>query len=160
MAQFLDKTAVAVSAGVTGNRDLITSPSLVRWVAEGKVFEGGQGCESTAVDASVVSATFDDQTPTFSLVSPQSGVYVIPIMLKLMLVGEGGALINYQVTFTKAATACATVLRVSGTAMHHTSNINKTYSTKPASTALYTVTSTALTVADYISLYKGAVIDN
>jgi hypothetical protein len=159
MAQFLNKSNVPVSASVTGKRDIITSPSLFRWVAEGKVFEAGQGCESTAVDSGVVSATLDETLPTFSLQSPSSGVYVVPLVLKLMMVADGGALTNWQVAFTKAAAACVTALSITGTAIHHKSNVNKAYNTSPASTCLYTPTVTALTVADYISLGKGEAID-
>ncbi len=155
MAQFLDRDSVAVSAGVTGNRDVITSPSVLRWVAEGKVFEGGLGCESTAVDCGVMSATLDETLPTFALFAPHSNLFVLPIMCKLMMTDDGDTLTNYQICFTKAAANCATALTESGTALHHVSNINKNYNNSSAAVPLYTPTVSALTVADYITLFKG-----
>jgi len=160
MAQFIDRGNVPVAARVTGNRDLITSPSVLRWVAEGKVFQAGQGCESTAVDCGVNSATIDETLPTFSLQAPPVGVFVVPLELKIMMTDDGDTLSNWQICFTKAATLCATTMKISGTAMHHVSNLNATFNNGAASVALYTPTVSALTVADYISIGKGhSVVD-
>ena len=69
MADFLDRLGAAVAARVNGQREIMTSPAILRWVREGKVYSGGQGLEATdilGVDAEA------DVTPSVVLASPAS----------------------------------------------------------------------------------------
>ncbi len=158
MADFKTRTNVAVSGGVTGNRDLITSPNLLRWLMEGKIFEAGMGAESTAINSS--DALLETE-PQVALQAPKNDTLVIPIQLRVAVVADGGALTNWQIAFTKAAANCATSLTLSGTACHHISNCNKYYNTLPEATALYgdKITASALVVGDYVSYHRGIAID-
>jgi hypothetical protein len=158
MADFKTRLNVPVSGGVTGNRDLITSPNLFRWLMEGKIFEAGMGGESTAIASS--DALLETE-PQITLQAPKNDTLIIPIQLRLAVVADGGALTNWQVAFTKAAASCATSLTLSGTACHHISNCNTAFLTSPEATALYgdKITSSALVVGDYVSYHYGAAID-
>ena len=156
---FKDRLNAPRSAAITGERDVITSPNLFKWLMQGKIFEAGYGLEDTAVDS---EATVADITATFSLQSPvASDLLIIPIILKLMQTDDGGALTVFQVSFTKPAALCATALTLTGTALTSKHNM---YRTNPPSkvqqaTALSTVTVSALIAADYISYHRGLVAD-
>lgn len=158
MAEFEDRNSVAQVARVTGAGDLITSPTLFRWAAEGKIFEAGYGLEDTAIDS---EAAIDDQAATFSLQAPAStSLLVIPLLLKLMLISSD-ALSIFQVLFTKPAGLCAASLVISsGAALTSKHSIYRTDAKQTAqqATAKSGVTVTALTAPDFISYHLGHVI--
>ena len=156
---YQDRSSVAQDARVTRKRDLVVSPNLLKWAAEGKIFEAGFGLEDTAP---LTAGILADTTVTFSLQAPASTtLIVVPILLKIALTDDGGALTNYQVCFTKPAGLCDTSLTLSGTAM---TSKHSLYRTNPAQTAqqattLYTVTASTLIAVDYVSYHRGHVID-
>ncbi len=158
MSDFQDKYSVQ-AARVTGNRDIVSVPTLWKWSAEGKVFEAGMGLEGSAAPA---IASIDVLYPVFSLQAPSStSLLVIPILLKVALMVDGNALTELSVTFTKPAGLCATSLTLSGTAM---TSKHALYRKNPAltaqqATALYTVTSSALVAADYVEYERRIAID-
>lgn len=156
MADFTDNSATPHAGRATKNRDLVIAPSILRWAMEGKVFSAGLGPEDTAIDS---EAAFNDEAHTFALVAPSSStVYVLPIFVRMSVTGDGGAATYAQVEITKAALECATQLECSGTALtkiNHNSNVT----TAPQSAALHTVTSSALTNADYITMIQVTTVD-
>ncbi len=156
-----DRNNVPQTIRVSGERDVITSPSLLRWAVEGKVFEAGYGLEDTAIDS---ESTVNDITATFSLQAPAAkNLLVIPILLKLCLTDDGGALQVFQVSFTKPAALCATVLTLSGTALTSKHCLYRTGGAAIAeqqASALSTVTVSALVAADYISYHRGNSINS
>ena len=165
MADFLDKSNVAVAARVTRNRDVVTSPNYLKWLAQGKVFEAGFGPEDTAADS---QAAIDDTLATFALQASGSTKIVIPLLLKLAMTADGGALTRLDVAFTKPAGLCATALTLTGgRAM---TSIHNMYRTSPAQTgptasALYgaattfAITVSALVAADYVNAHYETWID-
>ena len=159
MADYKDNNDVAQAARVTGERDIVSASTLLKWAVEGKVFEAGFSPEDSAIDS---AASFADTTPSFGLKSPNSSsLIVIPILLNLMMNEDGGALSQYSIGFTKPAGLCATAHTLTGTAM---ASKHSMYQTNPAQTtqqaeALYTCTQSAMVAADYIMPYKGQVID-
>jgi len=164
MPDFKDRNNVIDAGGLTGERDVITTPNLYRWLMEGKIFEAGYGLEDSAVDGEG-SATVDDTTATFSLQAPaSSSLLVIPLLLKLGIVSEGGAVAFFQLMFTKPAGLCATALTLSGTAL---TSKHCVYRTNPAQTAqqattlsTVTVSSFASAAADFVSYHRGVLADN
>jgi hypothetical protein len=159
MTNYENNLLVERPARVTANRDLVTMPDLYKWVAEGKVFEAGQGLEDTGVAA---AASVADTTATFSLQSPASTtVLVIPIILKVALTNDGSALSQLAVCFTKPAGLCATILTLSGTALtsKHAGYKKNPALTAQQATALYTVTPSALVAADYVEYDRSIAID-
>jgi len=153
---FTDNSAVAHAGRVTRNRDLVVAPSILRWAMEGKVFSAGLGPEDTAIDS---EAAYNDLAHTFALIAPTSAaVYVLPIFVRMSMTGDGGAATYAQVEITKAAAQCATTMVTSGTALT-TINHNSNIVTTPQSEALHTVTSTALTNADYITMIQITTVD-
>ena len=167
MADFLNNSNVAVAGRTNANRDLVTSPNYLRWLAQGKVFEAGFGVESTPADS---QAAIDDTLVTFALQAPSAdSPLVIPILLKLMMVADGGALTRIDVAFTKPASQCATALALSGgramlggslpmyrtTAKSFTAQASALY----GAATTFAITSTALVAADYISFHYDSYID-
>jgi len=163
MADLKDRNDVPQAGGVNGKRDIIVAPNLYRWAAEGKVFEAGYGLEDTAID-SEGSATVNATTATFSLQAPSSSsLLVIPLLLKLCITTEGGAVAYYQLMFTKPAGLCATSMTLSGTALTSKHCLYRTGGEAKAvqqSTALSTVTVSALVAADYVSYHRATIADN
>jgi len=158
MADFKDRNDVAKAGYVTINRDQVVTPSLLKWVAEGKVWCAGVGAENAGVDS---AAALDDLTPTFALVAPaSSSVLVVPILVRMSTHTEGGALNQLQVAVTRAASDCATTLSVSGTAFTAIQNKLSGNTGSPQSAATYTCTSSALTNADYVSTVLATQADN
>jgi hypothetical protein len=165
MADFLNNSDVAMAARVTSARDVVSSSNLLKWLAQGKIFEAGAGVEDTASDS---QAALDDTKATFALQSPAgTNTLVIPLTLKLMMVADGGALTAIDVAFTKAAGLCATVNTLSGRAMTSIHCMFQTNPTKntPKASALYGVattfqlTSAALVAADYVLYDHRHIID-
>ena len=158
MADFLTRSNVAVAGRVTGNRDLITSSSMLRWVAEGKVFGCGVGVENAGIDG---AAALADVTPTFALVAPSSAsTFVLPILVRIGVHTEGGALAQIMVGVTRAAADCATAMTISGTAFTAPQNMDSGNTAAPQSSCLYTCTASALTNADYVMLDLANAADN
>ncbi len=158
MADFKDRLDVAQSARVNGQREIMTSPAILRWVREGKVFSASQGLEAT----DIASVTTDaDVKPTIVLQSPASATtLVVPLQVRIAITADGGGLSTIDVSFTKAAAEVATPLALSaGTTLniqnHITSNPMKT----GLATAEYTVTSSALLTTDYITLAHEHAVD-
>jgi hypothetical protein len=157
MADFETRTGVARAGGMTGARDLITTSSIMRWLAEGKVFSAGLGPEETAVDS---AAALADVSPTFGLFSPSgNSTVVVPLYASFSMTGEGGALQVCQAAFTKAAANCGTAMTKSGTALSK-QNCNSMFTTAGSSSALHTITVSALTTSDYLSIKTLTAADN
>jgi len=149
MADFKTRGNVAVAGGVTGARDLISSPSILRWAAEGKVFSAGLAPDDTAIDS---AAALDDTTPTFGIKAPASAaLYIVPIFTRMSLTGDGGGYGEVQAAVTKAAADCVTAFTLTGTAIP-TRNHNTNLTTPPQAKALYTCTASQLTNTDVISM--------
>jgi len=159
MADFLTRSSVPVAGRTTGNRDIVTSSSILRWLMEGKVFHAGLGAEDAEENS---QGAMDDTKATYALQSPSgTSTIVVPILLKLSMTGDGGALTNWQVMFTRAANDCATALTTSGTSLTFKRNMNPLFTSQPQSKALYgdPITVSALTNADYVSYHYGNAID-
>lgn len=151
MADFQDKNNVAQAARVTGERDIVSIPSLWKWTVKGKVFEAGAGLEDTAI---AMYASINDQYPTFALQAPASTtLLVIPLLLKVAVTVDGSALTELSVAFTKPAGLCATVLTISGTAFtskHALYRSGGAAQTEQQAKATYTNTLSALVAADFV----------
>lgn len=160
MSDFKNNAGNPDTARITANRDIITVPTLWKWVAQGKVFEAGFGLEDTA-KASIASVVAT--TPIFSLQAPTStSVLVIPILAKVTLTADGNALTEFSVMFTKPAALCATALTVSGTTLTSKHCLYRTggaAKATPQSTALFTVTVSALVAADYVEYDRRIAMD-
>ncbi len=161
MADYQDRNNTPQAASVTGERDVITSPNYWRWLAEGKIFEAGFGGEDVD-DQEDSQATLADITATYALQSPTADEpIVVPILLKLMMSNDGGALTNFQVAFTKPAALCGTPLTLSGTALTSKHSLYRTTPPQTAqqATALFgdAITVSVLIAADYISYHFGHV---
>jgi len=154
-----DKNNTPRNQYVTMERDAISVPVLWKWAAQGKVFEAGLSPEDSAVAS---STSFADTTPRFSLQAPAStSLLVIPILLKVFLVTDGGGITNVQVAFTKPAGLCATTMTLTGTAL---TSKHALYRTNPAQTAqqaaaLSACTLSAMVAADYVGYHFGHAID-
>jgi hypothetical protein len=165
MSDFSNNNNVAQPARTNFNREVVTQKNLLRWLAQGKIFEAGVGVEDTASDS---QAALDDTKATYALQSPSSSsILVIPLLLKLMMIADGGALTAIDVAFTKPAGLCATPLTLSGRAM---TSIHCMYQASPAlaspsASALYGVattfqlTASALVAADYVLYDHRHIID-
>ncbi len=163
---YQDKNGVAQAGGVNGARDVITASSAWRWLAEGKVFEAGYGAEGTAADS---QAALVATTATFALQSPVAeSPIIVPIMLKLMCTGDGGALSNFQVLFTKPAALCATKLALTTTqdltskhCLYRTNPPQKEQTAKAyfGQATTFDITVSALVAADYVSYHYGHIAD-
>ncbi len=168
MADFQTNLGVPVAARVTGNRDLLTSTHLMKWAAQGKIFEAGQGLQTVAMDSQgETTLTPDDVKATYALVAPSNiSPLIIPIMLRVCWETEGAAATDHQLIFTKAAEDCATDLALSGRASVSIQNMNKGKAHVPQASALYGVTSTflltvsALVDADNVMYDFTAHVDN
>jgi hypothetical protein len=129
----------------------------MRWLAEGKVFSAGMGCEATAIDS---EAALADTTPTFGIFAPSSqSILVVPIFATFSITTEGGAAPVCQGAVTKAAATCATALTKSGTSLSK-QNCNSLFTDSGEVTALHTITCSALTTADYLSMFTASAVDN
>lgn len=165
---FQDNSSVARAGRVTGNRDLVTSTHLLKWAAQGKIFEAGQGLQTVGVDSQAeASLTPDDVKATFALVAPSAtSPLIIPILFKCMWEVEGGAATDNYLIFTKSASDCGTSLALSGRDMVSIQNMNKGKSHKPSAAALYGVATTflltvsALVDADNVMYDMTAHVDN
>ena len=163
MADYQDRNNTPQAARVTGERDVIIAPNYMRWLAEGKIFEAGFGGEDVD-DEENSQASLADITATFALQSPTADEpIVVPILLKLMMSGDGNALTNFQVAFTKPAALCGTALTLSGTALTSKHSLYRTSPPQTAqqATALFgdAITVSVLIASDYISYHLGHVID-
>jgi hypothetical protein len=160
MADYINRVNAPVAGGVTGKRALITSPSLLRWYAEGKIFEAGMGAESAPINS---AASLTQVNPQLALQSPKNDTLVIPIQLRLAIVVEGGALTTWDLVFTKAAANCSTAMTFTvGTNLLHRSNANKAYNSTGEAVAIYgdKITMSANTVSDHVLYHYGSVVDN
>src|SRR3990167_1805494 len=129
MADFQNNGDVPQPARVNGKRDVVTSPNLLKWLAQGKLFEAGFGPEDTAADS---QAAMDETLATFALQSSGSTKIVVPILLRLACVSEGGAAQRIDVAFTKPAALCATALTLTGG--REITSVHNMYRTSPAQT--------------------------
>ena len=158
MADFLNRLGSAVAARTNGQREIMTSPAVLRWVREGKVYSGGQGLEATDILGVDTEA---DTTPSVVLASPASATtLVVPLQVKMAITNDGSGLNTLDVSFTKAAAEVATALALSsGTAL----NIQNHITLNPMKTGLATlernVTATALLTTDYITLAHDHAVD-
>ncbi len=165
---FKTNASVPVPARTTGNRDVITAPNLMKWAAEGKIFEAGQGLQTAAVESQTeATLTPDDVKASIALVAPTDrDTLVIPIMLRICTEVEGGSVADHQLIFTKKSNECVTDLALSGRDMVSVQNMNKLKGHKPKSSALYGVATTflltvsALVDADNIMYDFSALVDN
>ena len=158
MADFTDNSATAHLGRVTGERDLIAHPNLLKWAYEGKLWTAGVGPEHAGVSG---QSTLDDESPECALVAPaSSSVLVLPIMFRASIHTEGGAANKIYVAVTRAAADCATALVISGTAFTAIQNHNVSYTTSPSAAATYTCTSTALANTDYQCVLLSQQADN
>ena len=156
---FEDRSGTGQAGGITGKRDIIVAPNMLRWVAEGKVFSAGVGYENGGIDSD--GNTLDDESPEAALVaSNSSDIFVLPLLVRMSTHTEGGAAPRMQVAITRAAADCAVTLVVSGTAMPAIHNHNSSNNNSPTAAATYTCTSTALTNLDYVMLVKAQAADN
>ena len=168
MADFQTNAGVSVAARVTGNRDLLTSTHLMKWAAQGKIFEAGQGLQTVAIDSQAeASLTPDDTKATYALVAPSGdSPLIIPIMLRVCWEAQGGAATDNHLIFTKKASDCVVDLALSGRASISIQNMNKGKSHSPKASALYGVVSTflltvsALVDADNVMYDLTAHVDN
>ena len=119
MSSFTNNLGSAVSARTTANRDLITLPYYMKWLAQGKIFEAGHSLQTDGDDSQgEASVTPDDVKATWALQAPPDGnTLVIPLQFKAMWEAEGGAATDYQLIFTRAADAMGVTLGLSGRAM-------------------------------------------
>ena len=165
MADFLNNASTPVAGRVNGNRDLVVSPNYWKWLAQGKLFEAGFGAEDTPADS---QAAIDDTLATFALQAGAGPKIVVPLLLRLAMVTDGGALTRIDIAFTKPAGLCGTTLTLSGgRAM---TSIHNMYRTNPAqdgptASALYgaattfAITVSALVAADYVDYGYDSWID-
>ncbi len=168
MANYADTTGAAQAARLTGNRDLVTTNNIAKWVAQGKVFEAGQGLQTAAIESQAATTLApDDVLATWALVAPQAtSPLIIPIMLRVCWEAEGGALTDHQLIFTKKRTDCATKLAVTGRVPVSVQNMNKGKAHIPAASPLYGVATTflvtvsALVDADNVMYDFSALVDN
>jgi len=146
MADYTNNAGVALAGRVTGNRDLVTAGHLLKWAAQGKIFEAGQGLQTVAVDSQgEASLTPDDVKATFALQSSSaSAPLIIPIMFKCMWEVEGGAATDHHLIFTKKSSDCAAALALSGRPMVSIQNMNKVKTHSPTASALYGAATTFL----------------
>ena len=165
MADFQNNASTAVAGRVTANRDLVVSPNYWKWLVQGKLFEAGFGPEDTAADS---QAAIDDTLVSFALLSVGAGKIVVPLLLKLAMTADGGALTRLDISFTKPAALCATALALTGgRAM---TSIHNMYRTSPAQSGptasvfygaatTFAITSTALVAADHVDYHYETWID-
>ena len=160
MSDFETREGVARAGGLTGNRDLIITPNILRWVAEGKVFSAGVGYESAGIDD--IGVTLDDETPDFGLyTSTSTTTFILPLLVRLSIHTEGGYYPRIIVGITRQASDCATTLaRSAGTALPSVINHNIALNNAPTATAYYTCTNSALTNADFVAVIKAVAADN
>jgi len=151
MSDFTNNVGTPNTARITANRDLVTTPTLWKWAAQGKVFEAGLGMEDTAI---ATLAAVNDQTASCSLQAPVSTTtLVIPILAKIAIMNDGSALSQISASFTKPSGLTATAMTLSGTAMTSKHCLYRTGGAAKASqtaTALTVVTVSALVAADYV----------
>ena len=135
MADFTDNSSVAHLGRITGNRDMVIHPNLLKWAYEGKLWTAGLGPEHAGVAG---QSTLDDLSPECALVAAaSSSTFVLPIMFRACVHTEGGAANKIYVAITRAASDCATTLAISGTAFTAIQNHNVSYTTTPTAAALY-----------------------
>jgi hypothetical protein len=170
MADFSNNNNIAQAARVTANRDIVTLPSYYKWLAQGKIFEAGQGLQTVGIDSQgETTLTPDDVKATCALVAPSGATtLVIPLLFKVMFEVEGGAATDFQLIFTKAASECATALTLSGRDMAASQCMYSANPVKasPSASPLYGVATTflltvsALTDADNVMTDFTAMSDN
>ncbi len=160
MSDFTNNVGTPNTARITAKRDLVTIPTLWKWVAEGKVFEAGLGMEDTAI---AMLAAINDQTASCSLQAPVSTTtLIIPIMTKIAILDDGSALTDISVAFTKPAGLTAAAFTLSGTAMTSKHCLYRTGGAAKASqsaTALTGVTVSVLVAADYVEYARAQADD-
>lgn len=158
MADFTDNSSVPHLGRLTGNRDIVVHPNLLKWAYEGKLWTAGLGPEHAGVSG---QSTLDDASPEAALTAAaSSSTFVLPILLRASTHTEGGAAAKMYVGITRAASDCVTTLVISGTAFTAIQNHNVSYTTTPTAAATYTCTSSALTNADYQCLILAQAADN
>ena len=149
---FEKRTSVLTPARTTGNRDVITTPNLMKWAAEGKIFEAGQGIKTDAMDSQTeTTLTPDKVKASVALVAPSSSdTLVIPIMLRILTEVEGGSVVDHQLIFTKKSSDCVVDLHLSGRPLVSIQNMNKLKSHSPKAFPMYGVASTFLLTVSVI----------
>ncbi len=160
--------SVPTPARVTGNRDIITTPNLMKWAAQGKIFEAGQGLQTLGMDSQTeATLTPDDTKASVALQAPSgSDTLIIPIMLRICTEVEGADLTDHQLIFTKKSSDCVVDLALSGRPMVAIQNMNKLKSHSPKAFPLYGVATTflltvsALVDADNVMYDFSALVDN
>ena len=139
-----------VSPRANNAKEQIFAKQVFDWTMRGMVFTASQGLEAT--DLATVT-TEADTTPTASLQAPTGqNVAVIPLRVWVSITNDGGGLSTLDLSYTKAALECATALTLSGTTLNIQNHYTKNPQTTSDATALYTVTASALTTVDYITL--------
>ncbi len=158
MTDFKNRVLAAVAARVNGQRELMTSPAILRWVREGKVFSASQGLEATDI---IAVTTLADVTPTIVLQAPaNSSTLVVPLQARIAVTDDGGGLSTIDVSFTKAAAQVATPLALSaGTTLNIQNHITANPMQTGLATCEFTVTSSALLTTDYITIGHEHVVD-
>lgn len=169
MADYTTTSGVPRAGHITGNRYLSTMSPVLRWVAQGKVFEAGHGLQDTAVDSQAeTTLTPDDVKASIALQSVGKKL-VVPLVFRIMWEAEGGAATDYQLIVTKSSGQCATKLTLSGRDMLQPGlNMYRTSPQQagPTAQALYGVATTflltvsALTTADMCMYDFAALVDN
>ena len=137
---------VAVAARTNQAEMLVKFPFLTQLSLEGRVWMAGHGLEEAATDG--IITTLDEQTPTFMLMAPASGVVVLPIWAEFRLMTEGdaapSAYLSYVGVDRSSGPAYTTldkvpVGRLSANAVSSSAIAAKTISTVTAITDLQTV---------------------
>jgi len=169
MADFATSAGVAMAGRVTGNGYLSTAWPVLRWTAQGKVFEAGHGLQDTAIDSQAEATMTPDDVKASVALQSVGNKLVIPLVFRCMWEAEGGAATDYELIFTKASSQCATKLTLSGRAMLQPGicmySANPVKGT-PTASALYGAATTflltvsALVTADMCMYDFGILVDN
>lgn len=149
MADFKNDKGTPTPARVTGNGDLVILDSFWKWLAQGKIFEAGNGIQTEGnLSQGEAAVTPDDIKATYALVAPAGETpLIVPLFFKVMFeVEDTAAACDSQLIFTKSAGECGTVLALSGRDMVVEGCMYKANPVKagPAASPLYGVTSTFL----------------
>ncbi len=128
----------------------ILASQVLDWTLRGWVFSASQGLEASDIAS---TASVDDFYPIASLQSPLGGgTVVVPLRCWFSLTNDGAGLGTVDLLFTKAVKQCATTLAITGTTLNIQNHFTPNPQFASKATALKTVTCTALTTVDYITL--------
>ena len=159
MADLKTRNGIVRAGGMTGARDILTSPSMFRWLKEGKIFSAGFGYEHAGQDDDDAIEDIFPEQGLFSAATPN--ILVLPILVRLSTHTEGGAAPEIGIGITRAAEDSATSMKTSaGTVFPAIQNCNSEFSNKPTARALYNITLSAMTNADYIMVVQSHAADN